>query len=78
MLLTGMNLKDAKSCGADCVVTPCPLCHMNLDANQKRALRAVGEEFQVPVLHVPQLVGLALGIEPKKLGLHRNFVPVNC
>jgi succinate dehydrogenase / fumarate reductase cytochrome b subunit len=78
MLLTGMNLKDAKSCGADCVVTPCPLCHMNLDANQKRALRAVGEEFQIPVLHVPQLVGLALGIEPKKLGLHRNFVPVNC
>jgi succinate dehydrogenase / fumarate reductase cytochrome b subunit len=51
---------------------------MNLDANQKRALKAVGENFQIPVLHVPQLVGLALGIEPKKLGLHRNFVPVNC
>jgi len=51
---------------------------MNLDANQSRALKEVGESFKMPVLHLPQLVGLALGIEPKKLGLHRNIVPVNC
>ncbi|ADU97238.1 CoB--CoM heterodisulfide reductase [Thermovibrio ammonificans HB-1] len=76
MVLTGLNLKDAKENGADCVVTPCPLCHMNLDANQSRALKTIGESFQIPVLHLPQLVGLALGIEPKKLGLHRNIVPV--
>ncbi len=78
MILTGLNLKDAKLCGADCIVTPCPLCHMNLDANQGRALKEVGESFSIPVLHVPQLLGLALGIEPKRLGLHRNIVPVNC
>lgn len=78
MRLTGLNLLDAKTRGADCITTPCPLCHMNLDANQGRALKEVGENFQIPVLHVPQLVGLALGIEPKKLGLHRNIVPVNC
>ena len=78
MKLTGLNLLDAKGCGADCITTPCPLCHMNLDANQSKALKEVGESFTVPVLHVPQLVGLALGIEPKKLGLHRNIVPVNC
>ena len=78
MKLTGMNLKDAKDSGADCMVTPCPLCHMNLDANQKRALKEIGENFQIPVLHLPQLVGLALGIEPKKLGIQRNIVPVNC
>jgi succinate dehydrogenase / fumarate reductase cytochrome b subunit len=77
MRLTGLNLKDAKESGADCVVTPCPLCHMNLDANQGRALKTIGENFQIPVLHVPQLVGLALGIEPKELGLHRNFVSFN-
>ncbi len=75
MQLTGLNLKDAREIGADCIVTPCPLCHMNLDTNQSRALKAVGESFSIPVLHVPQLVGLALGIEPKSLGLHRNFVP---
>ncbi|WP_457677699.1 CoB--CoM heterodisulfide reductase iron-sulfur subunit B family protein [Thermovibrio sp.] len=78
MLLTGLNLKDAKDVGADCVITPCPLCHMNLDANQSRALKAIGESFKLPVLHVPQLIGLALGLEPKELGLHRNIVPVNC
>ncbi len=77
MKLTGLNLLDAKKSGANCMTTPCPLCHMNLDANQSRALKEVGESFKLPVLHVPQLVGLALGIEPKKLGLHRNIVPVN-
>ena len=78
MKMTGLNLVDARSCGADCMVTPCPLCHMNLDANQSRALEELGEKFSMPILHVPQLVGLALGIDPKKLGLHRNIVPVNC
>ncbi len=78
MKLTGLNLLDAKKSGANCLTTPCPLCHMNLDANQSRALKEVGESFKIPVLHLPQLVGLALGIEPKKLGLHRNIVPVNC
>jgi len=78
MKLTGLNLLDAKKSGASCITTPCPLCHMNLDANQSRALKEVRESFKMPVLHVPQLVGLALGIEPKKLGLHRNIVPVNC
>ena len=78
MKLTGLNLLDARRNGANCMTTPCPLCHMNLDANQSRALKEVGESFKLPVLHVPQLVGLALGIEPKKLGLHRNIVPVNC
>ncbi len=78
MKLTGLNLLDAKKSGANCLTTPCPLCHMNLDANQSRALKEVGESFKMPVLHLPQLVGLALGIEPKKLGLHRNIVPVNC
>ena len=78
MELTGLNLKDAKREEADCIVTPCPLCHMNLDANQGRALKEIGENFKIPVLHVPQFVGLALGIEPKELGIHRNIVPVNC
>ncbi len=75
MRLTGMNLKDAHELSADCIVTPCPLCHVNLDANQKTAVKLIGEKFQIPVLHLPQLVGIALGIEPDKLGLKRNIVP---
>jgi len=78
MRLTGLNLKDARKESADCIVTPCPLCHMNLDANQQRALKEVGESFKMPVLHLPQLVGLALGISPNELGIHRNITPVNC
>lgn len=78
LLLTGLNLLDAKKSGADCITTPCPLCHMNLDANQSRALKEVNQNFEIPVLHVPQLIGLALGIEKKKLGIHRNIVKVNC
>ncbi len=74
MKLTGMNLKEAHELSADCVVTPCPLCHVNLDANQKHAVRSIEEDFEIPVLHLPQLVGLALGIEPKRLGLQRNVV----
>lgn len=77
MKLTGLTLKDAKDNNANVIVTPCPLCHMNLDANQSRALKAIGENFQMPVLHLPQLVGLALGIEPQKLGIQRHIVPVN-
>lgn len=79
MKLTGLTIKDAKRQEeADCIVTPCPLCHMNLDANQSRALKAVEDSFEIPVLHLPQLVGLAFGIEPQKLGIQRNIVPVNC
>jgi succinate dehydrogenase / fumarate reductase cytochrome b subunit len=70
----GRNLGDAKDADADCVVTPCPLCHLNLDLQQPMAERQVGRTLQVPVLHLPQLVGLALGLSPKDLGLQRHIV----
>jgi succinate dehydrogenase / fumarate reductase cytochrome b subunit len=55
-------------------VTPCPLCHLNLDLQQPLAERVVGRELNMPVLHLPQLVGLALGIPPNKLGMQRHVV----
>jgi succinate dehydrogenase / fumarate reductase cytochrome b subunit len=70
----GRHLGDAKDADADCLVTPCPLCHLNLDLQQPLAERQVGRELQMPVLHLPQLVGLALGLEPKELGLQRHVV----
>jgi succinate dehydrogenase / fumarate reductase cytochrome b subunit len=70
----GRHLGDAKDADADCLVTPCPLCHLNLDLQQPLAERVVGRDLQMPVLHLPQLVGLALGLEPKELGLHRHVV----
>jgi succinate dehydrogenase / fumarate reductase, cytochrome b subunit len=70
----GRHLGDAADADADCLVTPCPLCHLNLDLQQPLAERTVGRELNMPVLHLPQLVGLALGLEPKELGMQRHVV----
>lgn len=72
--MVGAHEKEAQDKGADCMVTPCPLCHMNLDIYQDRAAVKVGEKLSLPILHLPQLIGLAMGIEPKKLGLSRHLV----
>jgi succinate dehydrogenase / fumarate reductase cytochrome b subunit len=70
----GRHLGDAVDADADCLVTPCPLCHLNLDLQQPLAERTVGRQLNMPVLHLPQLVGLALGLEPKELGFQRHVV----
>jgi len=63
----GRHLGDAVDAHADCLVTPCPLCHLNLDFQQPIAEGVVGRQLNMPILHLPQLVGLALGLEPKEL-----------
>jgi succinate dehydrogenase cytochrome b subunit len=68
------HLGDALDAEADCLVTPCPLCHLNLDLQQPGAERVVGHALGMPVLHLPQLVGLALGLEPKELGFGKHVV----
>ena len=65
----GTHIGDALDAGADCLVTPCPLCHLNLDMQQPEAAKVVGRDLGLAVLHLPQLVGLALGFEPKELGM---------
>ncbi|TMK38142.1 MAG: disulfide reductase [Actinobacteria bacterium] len=70
----GRHVGDAIDADADCLVTPCPLCHLNLDFQQPAAAATVGRDLGLPVLHLPQLVGLALGLEPKELGMGRHVV----
>ena len=65
----GRHVGDAIDAGADALVTPCPLCHLNLDLQQPDAAKVVGRDLGLAVLHLPQLVGLALGFEPKQLGM---------
>ena len=72
--MAGRHLGDAKDADADCLVVPCPLCHLNLDLQQPVAERIVGRELQLPVLHLPQLVGLALGLSPKELGMSKHVI----
>jgi succinate dehydrogenase / fumarate reductase cytochrome b subunit len=70
----GRHIADAIDADADCMVTPCPLCHLNLDLQQPDAAKYVERDLGMPVLHFPQLVGLALGLEPKELGMNKHVV----
>jgi succinate dehydrogenase / fumarate reductase cytochrome b subunit len=72
--MAGTNIKEAKEEGADFMVTPCPLCHMSLDIYQERAGQAVKTTLNLPILHLPQLLGLAMGVPAKDLGLSRHLV----
>lgn len=69
--LTDAIIAGAAEAGATCIVTPCPLCQMQLDMHQAKAASAL------PVLHLQQLVGLALGLTPGELGLGHNIVPAS-
>jgi succinate dehydrogenase / fumarate reductase cytochrome b subunit len=70
----GRHLGDAIEADADCLVTPCPLCHLNLDLQQPQAERVIGRNLGMPVLHLPQLIGLALGLQPRELGMSKHVV----
>jgi succinate dehydrogenase / fumarate reductase, cytochrome b subunit len=69
----GTHVGDAIDAGADCLVTPCPLCHLNLDMQQPEAAKIVNRDLDLAILHLPQLVGLALGFEPKELGMSKHI-----
>ena len=74
--LVSMLLEDAAARGADVIAVACPLCQFNLEAYQGKAARRVHLEEKIPILYFTQLLGLALGIPAKALGLHRSFVKV--
>ncbi len=61
---------------ADCIVTVCPMCHMNLDSYQDRASRVAGHALHIPVLFLPQLIGMAFGLPDDALLFRRHVVPV--
>ena len=73
--MVGKHTGEAKEKGADFMVTPCPLCHLNLDGNQPKAEAQKGEQIDLPILHLPQFVGLALGFDPSEMNLKRHIVP---
>ena len=77
LTMNGANLKEAKDVGADAMVTPCPLCHMSMDIYQERAARTVGAKLELPILHLPQMIGLAMGVPAKELGVQRHLVSVD-
>jgi len=72
--LTGQHILSAKRNGAQTMLTPCPLCHTVLDGFQREIARDIGQKLDMPVLHLPQLVGLALGLSPQELGIDRHMI----
>jgi heterodisulfide reductase subunit B len=69
-------MQDAVAHKADAVVVACPMCHSNLDLRRADINQRLEQKTNIPVLYITQVIGLALGIPGKKLGLGRHFVPV--
>lgn len=65
-----IKLTNIEKVGADAMVTACPFCHIMYESSQLMTER----ELSVPVLHYPQLLGLAMGISYEELGLNMNRV----
>ena len=65
---------DVKDLGADAMVTPCPLCHLNLDGYQPKAQAQANRKIEMPILHLPQAIGLAMGISRQELGLQKHII----
>jgi succinate dehydrogenase / fumarate reductase cytochrome b subunit len=69
-------IEQAKEAGADAIVTPCPLCHLSLDAWQSKLKKQTGRDFQMPILHLSQLIGVAAGLADSELKFKRHVVSV--
>ena len=68
-------LNGAAQEGADCILTTCPMCQINLECYQERVNKLYKTSYRMPVVFFTQLLGLALGCPENDLGLHRNLVP---
>jgi len=74
--LAGGKLKAVQALNVDGLVVSCPDCALMFDAKQKDAGATVGAKLGLPVVYYTQLLGLALGVDQQKLGLHLNQSPV--
>ncbi len=72
--LTKNLLDEAKSLGADCIVLACPLCATNLELRQPDIEKKYNVSYNLPILYITEIIGLALGIKPSKLGINKHIV----
>ena len=71
--MTEFKLERMKKAGVDCIVDACPFCHLQYDGGQAE-LKNAGKEYNIPVVHYSQLLGLALGYTTQEVGLHLNRI----
>ena len=74
--LSATAMLDAIDNNADTIVTPCPLCHLRMDVQQHGISKEASRDVSIPVLHMPQMVGMALGLSKEALGLNHNVTDV--
>ena len=73
--LSGNIVEDAVSRGAEFIIVACPMCHSNLDMRRGDIETYMNKKYPVPVIYITQALGLALGMDVKKLWIQRHFVP---
>ncbi len=74
--LSGKILKHARRTKADCIITACPLCQINLEAYQKQIGKISGSDCEIPVLYFTQLMGVALGLNDNELAISDSITDV--
>ena len=77
MKMAAHVLDDAKIQGAEAIVAVCPFCHASLDAYQPESLALLGKKYRLPIFHLTQFVGLALGLTGHEVGLNKNVIPAD-
>jgi heterodisulfide reductase subunit B len=74
LAVTNEKLKEVKKAGADVLCLVCPFCAVMYDGNQKGVETAFSTEYSLPVLYLTQILGMAMGLDRKALGLNLNVV----
>jgi heterodisulfide reductase subunit B len=67
-------IEMAQEAGAECMVVACPMCQTSLDLRQPDMEKLLGKKYNMPVLYITQLLGMALGISPGELGIDKLIV----
>lgn len=76
--IAGEKLQAVKSYGFDGLVTTCPFCFKMYDGRQRAIKGALKDSsLDLPVFYYTQLLGLAMGLGPEKLGLDLNLSPID-
>ncbi len=66
-------IEAAEESGAEVIATECPTCHTGLEMHQIRAEKVLGRKTNVKIVYFTQLLGLAMGLSPRKVGLQENI-----
>ena len=66
-------LTTAEACGAEVIATECPTCHTGLEMHQVRAEKVLGKKTTVKILYFTQLLGMALGLSARRVGVQENL-----